>query len=185
MFSQGKKNKPYLESDSCQPLNNYGLSKLIGDHNVKLNFKNYLIFRVGWIFSKSKNSFLYKVLKFAKKNKIVYVTDKEIGRPTSSKYIVKIIKKFILEKKYNLVENQIINISQEPTVSRYKFAKEIFKIYNSKIANKDEKIQLIKNKKNKSILKRPKYSALSNTKIRKILCIKKSYWIDDLKSYFN
>ena len=172
MFSQEKKNKPYLESDSCQPLNNYGLSKLIGDHNVKLNFKNYLIFRVGWIFSKSKNSFLYKVLKFAKKIKIVYVTDKEIGRPTSSKYIVKIIKKFILEKKYNLVENQIINISQEPTVSRYKFAKEIFKIYNSKIANKDEKIQLIKNKKNKSILKRPKYSALSNTKIRKILCFK-------------
>ena len=177
----GKKKKPYLETDNCDPINKYGLSKLMGDYVVRLYFKNFIIFRVGWIFSKSKSCFLYKILKQAKVKKTLYIKDNEYGRPTSAEFIIDTIIKFIKFKKYQTYKNQIINISQEPTVSRYSFTKKIFHYHNSKIHNKDNKIKIKKIKTFPDIVNRPKFSALSNKKIKKILNIRKANWENNLK----
>ena len=54
----GKKKKPYKENDFSNPINFYGLSKLLGEKAIKNSSKKYIIIRTSWVFSLNGNNFL-------------------------------------------------------------------------------------------------------------------------------
>ncbi len=176
----GKKKNGYQEKDIPKnPVNKYGLSKLLGEkviENCKLkikNFKHYLI-RTSWLFgskiepTKHKN-FVQTILKLAKEKKEIKVVNDQFGKPTYTFDLAKATKKLLFEKK----PFGIYHLTNEGVTSWYKFAKEIVKVTKLKI-----KISPCQSWEYKSLAKRPKYSILVNTKLPRL-----RNWRKALKDY--
>jgi dTDP-4-dehydrorhamnose reductase len=78
----GNKGGPYNEDDEPSPVNVYGHTKLNGERAVRAVDGAYLIFRTSWVYSLRRESFVTKVLKWAReKEKLRVVTD-QISNPT-------------------------------------------------------------------------------------------------------
>jgi len=63
----GSKGIPYLETDTPNPLGVYGRSKLAGEEAIRVGKADYLILRTSWVYSRNRNSFVTKVLEWARK----------------------------------------------------------------------------------------------------------------------
>jgi dTDP-4-dehydrorhamnose reductase len=80
----GTKLSPYLESDPTSPLNVYGASKLEGESAVRQAGCDYLLFRVGWLYSTRGKNFYRTVLSLAKSKPELRIVDDQQGTPTSA-----------------------------------------------------------------------------------------------------
>ena len=78
----GEKGAPYTEEDTPNPINVYGATKLEGDRAIQDLNGNYLILRTSWVYSLRRDSFVTKVLKWARTNSELRVVTDQIGSPT-------------------------------------------------------------------------------------------------------
>lgn len=174
----GKKKKGYKESNIPQnPVNKYGLSKLLGEKeilNLKVsNFKFYLI-RTSWLFGsrtepKKHKNFVETILKLAKEKKELKIINDQFGKPTYTFDLAEATKKLLVKKK----PFGIYHLTNEGITTWYRLAKEVLKIAKIKI-----KILPCRSSEYKTLAKRPKYSILINTKLPKL-----RHWKRALKDY--
>jgi dTDP-4-dehydrorhamnose reductase len=90
----GAKGSPYLETDSPNPLGVYGQSKLAGELAVQQADGAHLILRTSWVYSLRRDSFVTKVLGWARQNSdapatLRFVTD-QVGNPTWARMLAEI-----------------------------------------------------------------------------------------------
>ncbi|MBE3118467.1 MAG: dTDP-4-dehydrorhamnose reductase [Candidatus Atribacteria bacterium] len=78
----GIKGAPYMETDLPHPLNVYGESKLAGEQAIQSVDGAYLIMRTAWVYSMRRDSFVSKVLGWARKNETLRIVDDQISNPT-------------------------------------------------------------------------------------------------------
>ena len=78
----GQKGSPYQETDQPNPLNVYGQSKLAGEQAVAQSDGAYLVLRTSWVYSLRRDSFVLKVLQWARQQPIIKVVTDQIGNPT-------------------------------------------------------------------------------------------------------
>lgn len=83
----GIKPEPYVESDTTNPLSQYGRSKLAGEHAVLNSGCKYLIFRTSWVFSYHGGNFIKTILRLAKAKASLNVISDQVGAPTSAELI--------------------------------------------------------------------------------------------------
>ena len=85
----------YSESDSANPLNVYGQTKLAGDEHIIKHAQKYAIFRLAWVYDNLGINFPKKILNAAKSNCNIKVVDDQFGTPTSADFISEAVFKFI------------------------------------------------------------------------------------------
>lgn len=78
----GSRTDPYRESDPVRPLSEYGRSKLAGERAVQEAGKAYLILRTSWVYSLRRESFVTKVLAWARRNESLRIVADQTGSPT-------------------------------------------------------------------------------------------------------
>jgi dTDP-4-dehydrorhamnose reductase len=78
----GAKGSPYIETDKPNPLGVYGSSKLAGEQAIAQVGGAYLILRTSWVFSLRRDSFVIKVLEWARQNPRLRIVSDQIGNPT-------------------------------------------------------------------------------------------------------
>ena len=78
----GTKGKPYIETDTPNPLSVYGKSKLTGEQAVQSIGGAYLILRTAWVYSTRRDSFISKVLQWARQNETLKIVDDQVSNPT-------------------------------------------------------------------------------------------------------
>jgi len=78
----GAKPAPYLETDSPNPINAYGRSKLEGERAIQASGCRHLILRTSWIYGMRGNNFLLTILRLAREHPELRVVDDQIGAPT-------------------------------------------------------------------------------------------------------
>lgn len=78
----GTKNGAYLEEDDPNPINVYGHSKLAGERAVQEVDGIYLILRTSWVYSLRRDSFVTKVLNWARSQEVLSVVSDQISNPT-------------------------------------------------------------------------------------------------------
>jgi dTDP-4-dehydrorhamnose reductase len=177
----GQKNNPYLETDPTNPLSVYANSKLKGECEIIKGCKESYSLRVSWLYGEhTKRNFVQKMIDLAKKNGQLKVVFDQIGSPTYTRDVAKIVLKIIDRiKKNQPIKYGVYHLSGKGETSRFEFAKQIMKL--GKI-----KAQLIPVKSSEflTIARRPDYSYLDKSKIEKTLGIKIRSWQAMLKDYF-
>ena len=86
----GTKGAPYVETDLAHPLNVYGESKLAGEQAIQAVDGNYLILRTAWVYSNRRDSFVVKVLQWARQNKSLRIVDDQISNPTWARMLAEV-----------------------------------------------------------------------------------------------
>tara|TARA_B100001778_G_scaffold332160_1_gene337888 strand:- start:134 stop:1027 length:894 start_codon:yes stop_codon:yes gene_type:complete len=181
----GYKKEKYIESDKINPLNVYGKSKMLGEEYTKINGKH-IIIRTSRVYSPFGSNFISKILKLAEKEEEIKVINDQIGTPTSSELISKVINN-ILEKFDIFNEKKIYGIYHvvaEGSCSWYDYARLIVeealrKDYRLKVSL--DNIHAIDSQDFKSSVHRPKNSVLNTDKIKSLLSIDMPDWKEDVK----
>jgi dTDP-4-dehydrorhamnose reductase len=92
----GLKGEPYTENDLPNPLSIYGHSKLAGEQAVQQVGGAYMILRTSWVYSLRRDSFVSKVLGWARsQSKIKLVTD-QISGPTWARMLAELTSQLII-----------------------------------------------------------------------------------------
>jgi len=154
----GKISSPIEETEATNPLNKYGESKLMGD-NFILEKKglDYILFRVQWLYGKNGKNFVDTMLRLSKDNPTVKVVNDQIGRPTSTKFLSRVV----LESLQNNLHG-IFNAGPANYCSWFDFASYILKDKNCKVIP-------IPSTEFPTPAKRPLFSVLSVEKIQKAI----------------
>jgi dTDP-4-dehydrorhamnose reductase len=117
----GRSDTPYVETDSPNPVNEYGKSKLTGERLLEESRCRYCILRVEWTYGLHGNNFVKKMIQRAKKDKTVKVVDDQVGSPTATTEVAGVICKLLPKK-----PEGIFHFASTGYVSRYEMAKFIF-----------------------------------------------------------
>lgn len=72
----------YIESDSTNPINAYGRSKLLGEQEIAKLTDNYMIIRTSWLFGEHGRNFVDTMLRLSPQMENVKVVNDQFGRPT-------------------------------------------------------------------------------------------------------
>ena len=171
----GSKNKPYTEADSPNPQSIYGDTKLKGEQIMRnINPLNSIIIRTSWVYSRYGENFVNTMLRLGEKyNKINVVAD-QIGSPTNAADLAQAILDIIPQ--LNNKKVRIFHFSGEGKCSWYNFAKTIFDLKGENV-----KVTPIQSSEYQALAKRPVYSVLDNTLIKKTYNLNIISWEDSLE----
>jgi dTDP-4-dehydrorhamnose reductase len=78
----GTKGIPYVETELPNPLGMYGKSKHAGEMAIEEVGGAYLILRTSWVYSLRRDSFVTKVLGWAREHTSLRIVDDQISNPT-------------------------------------------------------------------------------------------------------
>ena len=126
----GTNNVPYTELDPTNPLNTYGKSKLAGEGNIRQVGEAYLILRTSWVYSLRGNSFVNKVLGWARRHEALKIVNDQISNPTWARMLAGITSLLLSQNNTNLLEivrekRGAYHVAGSGYTSRYEWAKQI------------------------------------------------------------
>lgn len=78
----GEKSNPYTTEDKANPINVYGLSKLMGENEIRKSTKKYYIIRTSSLYGKGGKNFVDTMLTFSMLSSELSVVDDQILCPT-------------------------------------------------------------------------------------------------------
>ena len=166
----------FSENDIPNPLNVYGASKLAGEILTKIIGGNYYIIRTSWLYGiRNKDSvFASKILGLAKKGEVIEVVDDQFGTPTYTLDLALKIKE-LADKK---VSNGVYHITNSGFCSWYGYAEKILEL-----CSVHAELVAIKLEERCEVVKRPKYSVLTEKNLKKIGIQQLRSWDEALLDY--
>ena len=169
----GTKDGEYTENDETNPINIYGESKLAGEKYVQEILDKYYIVRTSWVFNINGKNFIETMLRLSKTNNQLSIVNDQIGSPTYTKDLSRLLVDMLETSKYGLY-----HATNEGYCSWYEFANTIFKLANINID-----IKAINSNEYASRAKRPLNSKLSKDKLIEYGFKPLPNWEDALKDY--
>ncbi len=120
----GNGNEPWTpDSSDYAPLNVYGKSKLDGELAVSEILKKYYIVRTAWVFGVNGKNFIKTMLNVGKKNDKLKVVSDQIGTPTYTIDLARLLIDMAEKQKYGYYHAT----NEGGYISWYDFTKEIFR----------------------------------------------------------
>ena len=118
----GQGTRPWEPDDERHPLNVYGQTKYEGELAVEELSDKYFIVRIAWVFGVAGKNFIKTMLRLGKERGAVSVVDDQIGSPTYTYDLARLLVDMIESEKYGRY-----HATNEGLCSWYEFAKEIFR----------------------------------------------------------
>ena len=175
VFGKELYNVPCREDQQGTPTGVYGKSKLHGEQNIIEIGGNYVIIRTAWLYSEFGKNFCKTMMNLTSTKSQLNVVFDQVGTPTYAYDLAKAI--VVIIDKFDGTQTGVYHYSNEGVCSWFDFTKMIAE-YNGTTAcdilpcHSDEF---------PSPVKRPAYSVLDKTKIKKVFGIEIPYWTDSLK----
>ena len=180
VFGGNSGNTPRGEAETVNPTGAYGSTKFHGEQAIAKVGCKHIIIRTSWLYSEFGTNFVKTMRKLTAERDSLKVVFDQVGTPTYALDLAKTILIFIEKLKTPnsklQTPNSIYTFSNEGVTSWYDFAKEICELSGNKCD-----IQPCHSDEFPSKVKRPSYSVLDKTKIKKELKISIPYWKDSLK----
>ncbi len=122
----GKGERPWEPDDKCYaPLNVYGQSKLDGELAVSSILEKYFIVRIAWAFGLNGKNFIKTMINVGKTHDTVRVVNDQIGTPTYTLDLSRLLVDMILTDKYGYYHAT----NEGGYISWYDFCVEFYKQY--------------------------------------------------------
>lgn len=167
----GNGTQPYKETDSVNPVSIYGQSKLKGEELVLQNNPEAVIIRTSWVYSQFGNNFVKTMLRLMRERESISVVNDQIGCPTYAADLAAAVMQ-LLEKN----TGGIYHYCNEGVISWYNFAVAIKEFTSSNCV-----VNPIPTSQYPTPAKRPHYSVLDTTFIKKTFGITIPNWKDSLQ----
>ena len=128
----GKKGSAYLESDTPNPLSVYGSSKLAGEQAVLGVGGASLVLRTSWVYSLRRDSFVTKVLGWARQKQSLRVVADQISNPTWARMLAETTALLIAKgspDRYGWLKERggLYHLAGSGCASRYEWAQAILR----------------------------------------------------------
>ncbi len=151
----GEGTEPFETDSPKLPCNFYGKSKLEGEKAVEEICDRYFIVRISWVFGENGKNFVKTMLRLANERDEISVVCDQIGSPTYTKDLAKLICDMIATDKYG-----VYHATNEGYCSWAEFAKATMEY-----SGKATKIIPIKSSEYRSVAVRPANSRLSKNSL--------------------
>ncbi len=177
----GSKPQPWVETDSPNPLNVYGASKLAGERAVEKVGGSYLIFRTSWVYGPHGNNFLLTMLRLGRERDRLSIVDDQIGAPTTSIELARAthdIVTGILAGRFGAAPDWrgLYHMTSSGSVSWFGFAQAIFARAGELLGAKAPQLTPIPTSAYPTPAARPRNSVLSNARLGERFGIHLSPW---------
>jgi dTDP-4-dehydrorhamnose reductase len=169
---------PYKELDQVSPIGVYGETKRVGELAVINSAIDSIVIRTSWLYSSYGNNFVKTMLRLGNEREELGVIFDQVGTPTFAGDLAKTCLNILCENtSENISKNgSLYHYSNEGVASWYDFAISIMEL-----GGKNCKVNPIQTKDYPTLAKRPHYSVLNKTKIKKDFNIEIPYWRDSLE----
>ena len=176
----GKQNTPYKTFQDCNPINNYGITKLKGEKNIKdilFDTNQAIILRTSWLMGVTGKNFALTILDLIKANNSLRIVSDQYSSPTSTKTLATACWKLLqtYDKKMFKDKNlpKIFHWSDSGIASWYDVAIAIQEIaMKNNLIKNHSKIYPIPSSEFPRPAKRPTFSALDCNSTSKFIGIK-------------
>jgi dTDP-4-dehydrorhamnose reductase len=148
------------EIAQTNPINVYGATKLLGEQLCLKNNPNAIIIRTSWVYSSFGNNFVKTMSRLMQERDSLNVVNDQIGSPTYAADLAQAIMTIITHAKW---QSGIYNFSNDGEISWYEFALAI-----KEIGGFDCEVSGIPSSAYPTPAKRPAYSLLDKSKIKKV-----------------
>jgi dTDP-4-dehydrorhamnose reductase len=91
----GNGTRPYLPSDTTDPVNYYGESKAAGEQLAIVNNPESIIIRTSWVYSRFGNNFVKTMIRLMKEREQLKIVDDQAGRHTYARDLASVTLKII------------------------------------------------------------------------------------------
>ncbi|HML67610.1 MAG TPA: dTDP-4-dehydrorhamnose reductase [Clostridia bacterium] len=165
---------PYEINAPTGPLSIYGQTKLAGELAVQNALSRYFIVRTSWVFGKNGNNFVKTMLRLGKEREAVNVVCDQVGSPTYTVDLAKLLVDMALSEKYG-----VYHATNEGFCSWAEFATEIFHK-----AGLSTHVNYVTTDQYPARAHRPSNSRLSKARLTQAGFEKLPAWEDALSRYF-
>ena len=175
----GEGNDSWEPDEKREPLNVYGQTKYEGELAVESTLDKYFIVRISWVFGLNGKNFVRTMLNLGKTHDKLTVVDDQIGSPTYTVDLVKLLVDMVHSEKYGRY-----HATNEGICSWYDFTCEIMKQaaeYYPEFANVD--VSPVNSDAYPTKAKRPHNSRMSKDKLDENGFDRLPTWQDALKRY--
>lgn len=169
----GEKNGEYEVWDKKEPLSVYGRSKSRGEDKIAEHTDKYFILRISWLFGLNGNNFVKTMLRLSKTNKELNIVSDQVGSPTYTKDLARLICDMIVTEKYGTY-----HATNEGFCSRAEFAEKIFEL-----AGRDVRVNRVTTEEYSAVAARPLNSRLSKCSLDSAGFSRLPNWEDALERY--
>lgn len=175
VFGGDSYNTPYKEEQQGTPTGVYGYTKFLGEQAIQAVGCNHVIIRTAWLYSEFGKNFCKTMMNLTATKPQLKVVFDQVGTPTYALDLARAIA-MVLER-FDGDQTGIYHYSNEGVCSWFDFTKMI-----AEYSGKTEcDVQPCHSDEFPSPVKRPSYSVLDKTKIKKVFGVKIPYWTDSLK----
>lgn len=171
----GEGNTPRSEDMEVNPLGAYGRTKLQGEQAIAKEGCQAIIIRTAWLYSEYGNNFLKTMLRLTSEKPQINVVVDQVGSPTYAGDLAMTIFAIIEHDMYHGKQG-IYHFSNEGVCSWYDFAVEIARA----VGNDKCQISPCSSEEFPSKVKRPHYSVLDKTKIKKTFGVDIPHWRESM-----
>lgn len=120
----GQGERPWQTDDEAAPLNVYGQTKWEGEQAVRAQVERHFIVRIAWVFGLNGSNFVKTMLKLSKTRDQLSVVCDQIGTPTYTADLARLLTDMIETEKYGTYHAT----NEGGYISWYDFACEIFRL---------------------------------------------------------
>ena len=129
----GEKKSAYTEDDITNPLSVYGQSKLKGEQAIVETGCTHLILRTSWVYSLRGDSFVSKILAWARQQETLRIVSDQVGSPTWARMLAEITTAVLAQslsapQDYFSTRSGIYHLGGSGGVSRLDFARSILRL---------------------------------------------------------
>ena len=178
----GIKDKPYHETDPIAPLGIYGQSKAQGEDAIRSILKNHIILRSSWLYGVYRHNFVKTMLALGAEKKVIPVVADQFGSPTSASDLAEAV--FTIATKISSAADLdwgTYHYCGKGITSWHGFAKEILRLASSWMHLQTQRVEAITTADYPTPAKRPPYSAMDCSRIKKVFGINPKPWQQSLK----
>ena len=177
----GTKDTPYVETDRTGPLSVYGKSKLAGEKAIQTGNAGYLILRTSWVYSRNRNSFVTKVLEWARKQEVMRVVSDQVSSPTRARTLAEVTSRLLGRGLPYLSEHRgLYHVAGNGYTSRLDWARKILELDPNKQEQRVSEILPALTSDFPTPAQRPLFSALDCSLFHDTFKISLPHWEDDL-----
>ena len=165
------------EDASVDPINTYGLTKLKGEQAILKWHAESIVIRTSWVYSTYGNNFVKTMIRLMTERDEISVINDQVGSPTYAKDLARAI--------VDIIEGEdwvggLYHYSNEGEISWFDFATVI-----KEIKGLDCQINPIPTTEYPTPAKRPKYSLLDKSKIKRTFKVEVPNWKESLERMLN